>query len=235
MSVHQRTHWRRAPDGTRYRVRRTFPAGPAGATVLLAGPGSVSVMDGQERDDLLLEELTGRLAASGAQVLRCDLPVRDRGEPAGEADLLARATRLAGVLEAHAHLVVRPLVLVGFSLGGLALLHLLGTGVPRAADGVVLVGTVIEEDTFLTSRVTALDLVYGAFDLVGYLVDEARSPAVFTPDMYGPWSAGRLMGPRAPDVRVHLLEGLGHTLQPCGSGPARDAVAELASLVDREK
>ncbi|MEV8038114.1 hypothetical protein [Streptomyces sp. NPDC086182] len=235
MTVHRRTQWRRAPDRSLYRIRRTFPARPANATVLLAGPGSVSVLDGQGRDDLLQEELSERLAGSGAQVLTCDLPVRDPAEPATEADLLARAGRLAQLFDAHAHQLVRPVVLVGFSLGGLALLELLRSGAPRDADGVVLVGTVIEEDTFLTSRVTSLDLVYGSFDLIGYVADEAQKPAVFAPDMYGQWSAGRLVGQRSFEVRVHLLEGLGHTLQPCGPGPFRDAVSELTSLVGQAK
>ncbi|MHB9854596.1 hypothetical protein ACSYGO_35865 [Streptomyces krungchingensis] len=234
MNVHQRTQWRRDTDGTRYRTRRSFPAGPARATVLLAGPGSVSVLDGQGRDDLLLEQLTGRLVAQGAQVLTCDMPVREPNSPSTEADRRTRAGRLSRLLAAHRHLPAGPLALVGFSLGALALLQLLRSGEPRQADRAVLVGTVIEEDAFLTSHVPSLDLVYGSFDLVGYVADaddETLPPAVFAPDMYGRWSASRLVGRRAFEVRVHLLEGLGHTLHPCGPGPSRDAIAALTDLV----
>jgi hypothetical protein len=107
------------------------------------------------------------------------------------------------------------------------------SGRPQHAERVVLVGTVVEEDVFLSSRIASLDLVYGSFDLVGYVGDSDDAgvpPAVFGPDMYGHWSAGRLVGRSSLDVRVHLLEGLGHTLHPCGSGPSRDPVAALTSL-----
>jgi alpha-beta hydrolase superfamily lysophospholipase len=233
VNVHRRTLWRKDPGGTPYRTRRSFPAGPASATVLLAGPGTVSALDGEGRDDLLLGELTRHLVAGGAQVLSCDMPARDPNAPSTEADQDVRAARLAQLLAAHGHMTARPLVLLGFSLGGQALLRLLRSGRPQHAERVVLVGTVVEEDVFLSSRIASLDLVYGSFDLVGYVGDSDDAgvpPAVFGPDMYGHWSAGRLVGRSSLDVRVHLLEGLGHTLHPCGSGPSRDPVAALTSL-----
>ena len=61
MRVHHRLQWRRDPDGTPYRARRSFPDGPANATVLLSGPGTVSVLDGTGRDDVLLDRLTATL------------------------------------------------------------------------------------------------------------------------------------------------------------------------------
>ncbi|MEU5111653.1 hypothetical protein AB0G64_09150 [Streptomyces longwoodensis] len=233
MSAHRRLTWRTDPAGTAHRLGRTFPAGPACATVLLAGPGSVSVLDGDGPDDVLLAGLTDRLVASGTQVLQCDMPARDRRAPATEADRDARAARLAGLLDAHRHLLTGPLTLIGFSLGGQALLRLLCAGTPPRAERVVLVGTVIEEDAFVTSHVGTLDLVYGGHDLVGYLVDEEDGtlpPAVFEPLLYADWSARRLIGPRPLGVRVHVLPGLGHTLHPCGPGPARDPLTTLAAL-----
>ncbi|GGN92674.1 hypothetical protein GCM10011579_090750 [Streptomyces albiflavescens] len=234
MNVHQRTQWRKDPDGARYRMRRSFPAEPAHATVLLAAPGTVSILDGQGRDDRLLDELTERLVAGGAQVLTCDMPGHDPNSPSTADDQGVRAARLSQLLDAHAHLLVQPLLLLGFSLGGQALLRLLRRGEPRQADRVVLVGTVVEEDVFINSLVSSIDLVYGSLDLVGYMADsddQNLPPAVFAPDMYGHWSASRLVGRRSFEVRVHLLEGLGHTLHPCGPGPSSDPLPALTSLM----
>ncbi|MER7572262.1 hypothetical protein [Streptomyces sp. NPDC126514] len=234
MRVHRHHQWRRDPDGTAYRARRSFPAGPPNSTVLLAGPGSVSLLDGEGRDDALLDSLTARLVASGAQVLRCDMPARDRTTPASAADERIRAERLERLLDGNRHLMTGSLSLVGFSLGGQALLRLLESGSPPRADRVVLIGTVVETDTFLTSRVPLIELVYGGFDLVGYLADEsddALPPVVFEPAMYADWSARHLIGTHSPAVRVHVLDGLGHTLNPCGPGPARDPLPALTTLV----
>ncbi|MFF6994922.1 hypothetical protein ACFY93_08175 [Streptomyces sp. NPDC008313] len=236
MITHRRIQWRRDPAGAAYRTMRSFPAGPAHATVLLAGPGSVSAVDGDGRDDRLLDALTRRLVADGAQVLQCDMPARDPRTPSTAADQRARADRLSQLLYAHGHMMRGPLTLLGFSLGGQALLRLLEGGTPRRADRVVLVGTVVEEDSFLTSRFTSLDLVYGSLDLVGYVADaddDSLPPAVFDPGMYGDWSASRLIGRRSFEVGVHVLEGLGHTLQPCGPGsvPRADPVPALTALV----
>ncbi|MBD0841713.1 hypothetical protein [Streptomyces sp. TRM68416] len=234
MSVHRRVQWRRDPDGTAYRTRRSFPAAPARSTVLLAGPGTVSVLDGDGRDDRLLARLTDRLVASGAQVLDCDMPARDPKSPVSEEDVRARAERLEQLVEGNQHLTRGPFTLVGFSLGGQALLRLLGSGAPRQADRVVLVGTVVDEDVFLASRVPSVELVYGGNDLVGYLVDDSdpsQKPAVFDPGVYGDWSARHVIGTPTPAVRVHVLDGLGHTLHPCGPGPSRDPLPALTSLV----
>lgn len=246
MTVHRHVQWHRDPGGAAYRTRRSFPAAPASATVLLAGPGTVSALDGEGRDDRLLGQLTDRLVAAGVQVWECDLPARDPNTPASEADQRARADRLSQLIVRYRYLTTGPLSLVGFSLGGQALLRLLETGAPPRADRVVLVGTVVEEDAFLTSRVPSIELVYGGHDLVGYLADASDisdapgapgaqekklPPAVFEPDMYADWSARHLIGPHSPTVRVHVLEGLGHTLHPCGPGPARDPLTALTSLV----
>lgn len=233
MRVHRHVQWRRDPDGTEYRNQRSFPAGPVRSTVLLAGPGSVSSLDGEGRDDELLERLTERLVAAGAQVLRCDMPARD-GSPASADDEARRAERLGRLLDGNRHVMTGALSLVGFSLGGQALLRLMEHGAPPRADRVVLIGTVVESDAFLTSRIPLIELVYGGFDLVGYLADESDDklpPAVFEPAMYADWSARHLIGTHSPAVRVHVLDGLGHTLHPCGPGPARDPLPALTSLV----
>ncbi|MFF8971214.1 hypothetical protein [Streptomyces sp. NPDC014995] len=231
MTVHQRLKWRTDPGGTAYRARRSFPAGPANATVLLAGPETVSVLGGDGRDDRLLRELTHRLVGTGAQVLECDMPARDANRPMTEEDQRARADRLVQLLEGNGHLMTVPLTLIGFSLGGQALLRLLAAGTPVRAERVVLlVGTVVEEDTFIASRVGSVDLVYGAGDLLGYVTEVSAPPAVLDPGVYADWSARHLVGPRPLTVRVHVLEGLGHTLHPCGPGPARDPLTALASL-----
>lgn len=232
-TVHRRVHRRRDPGGAVYRTLRSFPAGPPNATVLLAGPGSVSLLDGEGRDDRLLAGLTDRLVETGAQVLQCDLPARDPNFPATEEDQRLRADRLGQLLDGLRHVRTGPLTLLGFSLGGQALLRLLASGAPPRADRVVLVGTVVEEDVFLTSRVGSLDLVYGGNDLVGYLADaddDTLPPAILDPGLYADWSARHLVGPRPLAVGVHVLQGLGHTLHPCGSGPAPDPLTALAAL-----
>ncbi|WAZ25081.1 hypothetical protein STRCI_006550 [Streptomyces cinnabarinus] len=237
MSVHRHVQWRKDSGGESYRVLRSFPAAPASATVLLAAPGSVSALDGEGRDDLLLAGLTERLVTAGRQVLQCDMPVRDPKSPFTEAELQARVERLGQLVRGSRHLTAGPLTLVGFSLGGQALLRLLESGSPPRADRVVLVGTVVDEDVFLSSRVPAVELVYGSRDLIGYLVEDSEGsdknpqPAVFEPGMYGDWSARHVIGSPTPEVRVHVLEGLGHTLHPVGPGPARDPLRALTSLV----
>ncbi|MGW0905829.1 esterase/lipase family protein [Streptomyces sp. NPDC002853] len=232
MAVHERTQWRIDPAGSAYRTRRSFPAGPSTATVLLAGPGSVSALDGEGRDDTLLRELTHRLVADGAQVLTCDMPERDRGRPADDSDSRARSDRLGQLLRAHEHLAAGSVTLIGFSLGGQAILRMLASGDPRRTDRVILIGTVLEEDTFLSSQIETLDLVYGSLDLIGYVAeaDDGLPPVALTPDMYGKWSAARLIGRHALDVHVYLFKGLGHTLHPCAAGPVPDPVSALTAL-----
>ncbi|MFE0676405.1 hypothetical protein [Streptomyces sp. NPDC058867] len=237
MGVHRHELWRKDSAGEPYRLRRSFPAGPASATTLLAGPGSVSALDGGGRDDLLLGRLTDRLVGAGRQVLQCDMPVRNPQVPFTEKEFDARVERLDHLLRGNRHLMTGPLTLVGFSLGGLALLELLESGSPPRADRVVLVGTVLEEDVFLSSRVPTVELVYGSRDLIGYLIEDTSDsganpqPIVFDPGMYADWSARHVIGSPTPEVNVHLLEGLGHTLHPVGPGPGRDPLPELTSLV----
>ncbi|MEZ0095343.1 hypothetical protein [Streptacidiphilus sp. EB129] len=235
--VNERVHWRTDGGGSRYRTRRSFPTGPAHATVLLAGPGTVGLLDGSGRDDLLLQELTHRLVGCGVQVLQCDMPIRDPGRPAGEADISARADRLDGLLRGYRHLTAGPVSMVGFAVGGEAMLRLLETGRVRQVDRLVLVGTVLEEETFLDTSIEVLSMVYGSLDLIGYLVeDDPKSVddaplAVLSPDLYAEWSARRLIGSRPLSVTVWLLKGLGHTLHPCVSGPVPDPVTTLTELV----
>jgi pimeloyl-ACP methyl ester carboxylesterase len=233
--VHQRERLRRdVGTGSAYRFRRSFPSGPANATVVLAGPGTVSTYDGDGRDDALLDRLTARLVAGGAQVLQCDMPARPAGAPSGEADELARTERLEHLLRAHAHLVAGPVTLVGFSLGGYAALRLLGRARSRLVDRVVLVGTVLDQETFLNVPVASLDLVYGSLDLIGYRAEDDPAdelpPVTCGPDMYGEWCAGRLICRHDLTVRIYLLKGLGHTLHPCVAGPVMDPVPFLATL-----
>ncbi|MCZ7416928.1 MULTISPECIES: hypothetical protein [unclassified Streptomyces] len=232
--VHRRTVWRRGPDGAEYRVRRSHPAGPSRAAVVLAGPGSVAGLDEEGTDARLLARLTRRLVAAGAQVLECDMPRREPGLPVNGTDEEARADRLEQLVAAHRHLVAGPLGLVGFSLGGMAVLRLLESGRLRRADRVVLVGIVLAEESFLDAEVGSVDLVYGGLDLVGYLTDErarrpgSLPPAVLGPETYGEWSARRVVGRHPLTVRVRLLEGLGHTLQPLVPEAVHDPVAALA-------
>lgn len=235
MLVHQRVTLRRdAGTGAAYRFRRSFPSGPANATVVLAGPGTVSGYDGQHRDDLLMEQLVQRLVAGGAQVLQCDMPARDPDVPAEEAEVLARADRLEQLLLAHAHLMSGPVTLVGFSLGGYASLRLLDRPGPRPVDRAVLVGTVLDQETFLNAPIASLDLVYGSLDLIGYRAsddpEDELPPVTCGPDMYGEWCAGRLICGHHLAVHIYLLRGLGHTLHPCTAGPAADPLPFLAAL-----
>ncbi|MBW1596833.1 alpha/beta hydrolase [Streptomyces sp. JJ38] len=233
-TVHRRTAWRRGPDGAEFRVRRSHPAGPPRATVVVAGPGSVSALDEDGTDARLVARLTRELVAAGAQVLECDMPRREPGCPVAAADEGVRADRLEQLVAAHRHLVAGPLGLVGFSLGGMAVLRLLESGRLRRADRVVLVGVVLAEESFLDAEVGSVDLVYGGLDLVGYLTDEGSRrpgslpPAVLGPEMYGEWSARRVVGRHPLSVRVRLLEGLGHTLQPLVPEAPHDPVAALA-------
>ncbi|WP_431784903.1 alpha/beta hydrolase [Streptomyces chumphonensis] len=239
MDVHRRTMWRRAPDGSGYRVRRSFPSRPPTATVLLAGPSAVTALDGDGTDARLLTRLTDGLVAAGAQVLACDMPAREPGRLVDEGDERARVERLEGLLRAHRHVATGPVSLVGFSVSGLAVLRLLETGRVPHVDRVLLVGTMLDEEAFIDTRVDSVDLVYGSLDLVGYLTDGegerpgSLPPAVLGPEMYGEWSARRVVGRHPLTVRVQLLEGLGHTLQPLVPGPVRDPVAALTEWTVR--
>ncbi|MGW7646912.1 hypothetical protein [Streptomyces bobili] len=217
-----------------YRLRRSSPTGPANATVVLAGPGTVSGYDGEGRDDLLLASLTRHLVAGGAQVLQCDMPARRTDVPSEKADEVARAERLTHLLRANAHLASGPVSLLGFSLGGHAALRLLGSTQSRLVDRAVLVGTVVDQETFINAPITSLDLVYGSCDLIGYRAADAPAdelpPITCSPDVYGKWCASRLICRHEPAVRIHLLKGLGHTLHPCVAGPVMDPVPFLATL-----
>jgi pimeloyl-ACP methyl ester carboxylesterase len=226
--------WRGDGSGSAYRLRRSFPSGPANATVVLAGPGTVSAYDDDGRDAALLDRLTHRLVAGGAQVLECDMPATPPDAPSEEADEIARAERLERLLRAHAHLAAGPVTLLGFSIGGYAALRLLGRARGRLVDRAVLVGTVLDQETFLNAPIASLDLVYGGCDLIGYRAEDDPAdelpPITCGPDMYGEWCASRLICRHDLAVRIYLLKGLGHTLHPCVAGPVMDPVPFLAAL-----
>ncbi|MCX5588356.1 hypothetical protein ACFV0H_09990 [Streptomyces erythrochromogenes] len=217
-----------------YRLRRSSPTGPANATVVLSGPGTVSAYDGVGRDDLLLASLTRHLVSGGAQVLQCDMPARHTGVPSEEVDEVARAERLEHLLRAYAHPASGPVSLLGFSLGGHAVLRLLGSTRSRLVDRAVLVGTVVGQKTFVNAPITSLDFVYGSCDLIGYQAVDAPAdelpPLTYGPDVYGKWCASRLSCRTEPTVRIHVLNGLGHTLHPCVAEPVMDPVPFLAAL-----
>lgn len=234
-------HWRTDSAGRRYRTVRTSPSGHPRGTVVLAGPGSVTTLGDTERDDLLLDRLADRLVLAGQQVLRCDMPPLTPGRPEDEADEEARTDRLDGMLRGVAHLPLGPVRLIGFALGARSLLRLLESGRLPDPETAVLVGLVLERDRFLEARVDRVHLVYGQRDLVAYapahlrpgLTDTVDGLAAQTlsPDVYGPWSARRLITGREGAVDVRILRGLGHMLHPCVHGALPDPVTALARLV----
>jgi hypothetical protein len=222
--------------GETFRIFHTVPSGQYTSTTVLSPSGRVGRLDADGPETRLLRSLAHELASRGIQALRFDTPERAAGKPATAADEDARAARLAEVLRLCDDVLGDELTLLGISLGGRAVLRLLEAGRPdRPVERAVLVGTVLEEPMLVDKPVRAIHLVYGARDLIAYVASnrEAGSDpgdyAVISPDMYGEWTRRRLIAFHPLEVAVHLLDGLGHTLEPVADVMA-DPVDLLASL-----
>ncbi len=213
--------------------------GAADRWCVLVSSGNVTSMIDATPESTMYRRLTARLVRDGTACVRFDLPLRTHDI---EADLARRTQRLLAVLAATRQRTGDcELALVGTSLGAAAIVRALTTAAGGAGARVaaaVLVGCVVTEPVELLTTVRSLDLVYGAGDLLGVRDSGSGTRSVLAPHRYGREVASLFHGGPRLDVRVHVLPGLDHLLQPLPAvgrdslGFAGDPASVLAGLVD---
>jgi hypothetical protein len=211
------------------------PAGRARGTCVVVPSGRAGAYDepGPERD--LYDRLASALATRGIGCVRFDLERRaDLSQPAEPEHVARRTARLLRVLgEPRLRAALRRPALLGTSLGGRCVLRLLTANPPAVRPvGVVLVGCVVGEVVPVPVAVPAFHLVYGSEDHIALLYPDGSYSAPIPPARYAADAAELLPLPDGRVPRVHILDGLGHTLEPAGAKPGPDAALTLAALIE---
>ncbi|HLZ69101.1 MAG TPA: hypothetical protein VKV26_04245 [Dehalococcoidia bacterium] len=213
------------------------PATLGSRVCLIVQSGQAGPIDEPTTENRLYERLGLRLSRHGAGTIRFEMQHRaDRHLAASPAEFAERVRRLESVLAAPDLQPLLPrTVLLGASLGADVVLAALSS--KRAANirlaGLVLIGCVIEAPVRLRARVGAAAFVYGAGDYVAYVDAAGNQTAPRRPADYAPATLRRLAGVDAA-AKLHILDGLGHTLAPCVEMQrAPDPVPLLTRLVLR--
>lgn len=226
----------REPDtGTAFRCAYLAPTGHTRGTCVIVPSGHAGAYDepGPERD--LYDRLAASLATRGIGCVRFDLERRgDLSRPAGPEHVARRTARFLRVLrEPRLQTALQRPALLGTSLGGRCVLQLLTANPPAVRPvGVVLVGCVVGEVVPVRTAVPAFHLVYGAEDHIALLYPDGSRSDPIPPARYAADAAKLLPLPDGRVPRVHILDGLGHTLEPARAEPGPDAVLTLAALIE---
>jgi hypothetical protein len=223
-------------DGEPFACRYVRPVVAQRGCCIVVQSGQAGPVDEPTPENALYQRLTERLAECGVGCVRFDLRHRpDRSVPATPAQFGARVRRLERVLASTAsHPQPGRPVLLGTSLGAEMILAALSapSAAGTAVSGLVLIGCVLDEPLDLRASVAQAALVYGADDFVAYADSRGRMTVPQRPDAYAPATAQRLRGPGLPVPTLHILDGLGHTLNSSsGANPTVDPTALLAQLV----
>lgn len=196
-------------------------AGPPGAhrpDAATAGAGvpEAELTDADRREQRLWRALAAVLRARDVDTAHVSFPSRGgHGQAADARQVAARTARVSAAVRAAA-----PDVVVALSLGARATVDAYAQAGPDVRPAhLVLIGFVTEADEPLGARVRRVDLLYGAGDLIAYVPAgqqsvDPREVEVLAPGQYAAGVAGRLSPGGRPRVRTHILDGLGHRLQP---------------------
>ncbi|MFF3446774.1 hypothetical protein ACFYXJ_06485 [Streptomyces sp. NPDC002667] len=195
------------------------------------------VPDPDRQEQELWRSLAAVLRARDADVAHVTFPSRtEDGRAADPEEVADRVARVRSVAR-----VSTPDVVVALSLGAHATVQAFaGTGTApergsHTSTRLVLVGFVTEREEQLSNAVSRVDLVYGAGDLIAYVpaghrAVDPRTTTVLAPGQYAGEVARRLSADGDRDVRIHVLEGLGHRLQPVPSGRPGPSRPDLGRL-----
>ncbi|SHM25501.1 hypothetical protein [Actinacidiphila paucisporea] len=208
-------------DGTRDDAPGVGLPEPHRPTPALTGAGvpDAELTDADRGERHLWRALAAVLRARDVDTAHVTFPSPgEHGRAADARQIAARTARVSAAVRTTA-----PDVVVALSLGARATVDAYAqAGSDVRPAHLVLIGFVTEADEPVGDRVRRVDLLYGAGDLIAYVpagqhAVDPRKVEVLAPGRYAPGVAGRLSAGGAPEVRTHILDGLGHRLQPVAS------------------
>lgn len=216
------------------RLRVTRPCGQsAGTACVLINSGRVGSFDGAQAEVALFEQVRAALSERGMTCFEIDLPERGGENESGDEAIFLRLQRVRRVLVHPAFVPFRQRYsFLALSLGGQVVLRYLESIESDAAAPAraVLIGTVIECPVIVYVPVTAIHLVYGENDFVGYVTPGQTHVELYSPHAYSEQSRDKLVVRRSQQVSCQILQGCGHILNPV-LPQAADARACLVDLI----
>lgn len=201
--------------------------------MIIAQSGRMGRYDQAGYEAELYERLAGRFVAEGLVVMRFDAE-QSRPEAKQSTGLrrAERTRRLTEVLVNASDLIrASRFVLLGVSLGALSITDVLTReDLPHIA-GALLIGCVLETPSVVMPPINRLELVYGAGDLVAYVDDEGACGQPAMPSQYSRHTADNLIVMPRTEIRIHIVDGVGHLLErPNATSPNDDVLDLLVTL-----
>jgi hypothetical protein len=222
-------------EGNSFRTVIWYPPEIPERMCLFVPSGRVGACDAAGQENELYTLIGDRMIDRRYAVARFDVPLRSGPQVAEQEERDCRTARLREILEwVAAEETIRSVVIFATSLGAETVLSLSSDSASRFAliRKLILIGCVIDKPIFLSGAITSVDLVYGSMDHISYVGAQGGETPLIAPAVFGSLSADRLIKRSSQTCRLHIWDGLGHTLGSYSRLDQTDTARRLSELID---